>query len=164
MLIASLAAASGVPTNLFPAAAVEVLAVDLAGAPGQGLESMSDQVASVEAQLGELDGIERTSTVIGTSDNALQALTGAGSGSNSASITVALADGADHDELIEAIVESSELHRSVSASSGFGDNSVSVQVTGDDRPAGRTSPASSRFLFDCPGFGHPRSPSSRPRW
>ena len=135
LLFASLAAAGSVPTNLFPAAEVESLAVDLTGPPGAGLDAMADDVAVVEEGIAGLDGIERYSTVVGTSDNALQALGGGGSGSNSATITVALADGADDERLtgqIEAIVADSELRGAVSASSGFGDNSMSVQVTGED--------------------------------
>lgn len=135
LLFGSFGAAAGVPTNLFPAADVEALSVSLTGPPGAGLAAMAEDVAAVEAQLADLPGIERYSTVVGTSDNALQALTGGGGGSNSASITVALDDDADDDELtdrIEELIAPSGLTGAVSASSGFGDNRVSVQVTGDD--------------------------------
>jgi HAE1 family hydrophobic/amphiphilic exporter-1 len=135
LLLASFAAASGVPTNLFPAAEVEALAVNLTGPPGAGLEAMSEQVAAVEAELADVEGIERFSTVVGTSDSAFRALAGGGGGSNSATITVALDDGADDDEVttrIEEVIADGDLPGAVSASSGFGDNSVSVQVTGED--------------------------------
>ncbi len=136
LLLGSLGAAAGVPTNIFPAPAVEALAVQLGGPAGAGLAAMSDEVADFEAELADLDGIERYSTVIGTSDNALQAVSGGGGGgSNSATVTVALADGADDDELttqIEQLIADSGLTGAVAASTGFGDSSASVQVTGED--------------------------------
>jgi len=136
LLFVSLGAAAGVPTNIFPAAEVEALAVQVSGAPGDGLAAMSEDVAGIEEGLAQLDGIERYSTVVGTSDNALQALSGGGGGgSNSATITVALDDGADDEELtdqIEGLIGDSGLAGAVSASAGFGDNSASIQVTGED--------------------------------
>jgi multidrug efflux pump subunit AcrB len=81
LLIASMATLATVPVTLFPSEEATSLSVSLTGAPGTSLDSMSEQVAVVEAEILELEGVERVATVVGTStDNPLAALIGGGGG------------------------------------------------------------------------------------
>ena len=135
LLFASLLSLKAVPTNLFPAEEVTALDVSLAARPGTSLQAMSDQVSAVEANISDLPGVANVLTVIGTSSDPLAALRGSGSGTNSARLTVSLAtdaDGATLTTQIEGLVRQAGLAGAVSASSGFGSNEISVQVTGDD--------------------------------
>ncbi|HEX9978704.1 MAG TPA: efflux RND transporter permease subunit, partial [Acidimicrobiia bacterium] len=135
LLFASLLSLKAVPTNLFPAEEVTALDVSLAARPGTSLQAMSDQVSAVEASISDLPGVANVLTVIGTSSDPLAALRGSGSGTNSARLTVSLAtdaDGATLTTQIEGLVRQAGLAGAVSASSGFGSNEISVQVTGDD--------------------------------
>ncbi len=135
LLAASMFSLQAVPTNLFPTEEPTVLDVSLTGMPGTSLQAMSAQVAAVEAGTAELPGVGQVLTVIGTSSDPLAALRGSGSGTNSAHLTVALADGADVPTLttqVEGLVREAGLMGAVSGGTGFGTNEISVQVTGDD--------------------------------
>ncbi|HEY4606561.1 MAG TPA: efflux RND transporter permease subunit, partial [Acidimicrobiia bacterium] len=149
LLIGSGAALTNVPVTLFPAEEPTALSVSLTGAPGTSLDSMSDQVATVEDGLLEMEGVERVATVVGSStDNPLAALIGGGGGgSNSATITIGLAEGSELDELtveIEALIPASGLGGTVTEvgeSSDFGGSALTVNVTGSDFAAVETGSA-----------------------
>ena len=135
LLVASVFSLNAVPTNLFPAEEATVLDVSLTAAPGTSLQAMSDQVSGVEDAVLEMEGVDGVLAVIGTSSDPLAVMQGFGSGTNSADLTVALADGADTAALtgqIEALVAESGFLGSVSEGSGFGATEISIQVTGDD--------------------------------
>jgi len=137
----SMACLARVPTTLFPAGEVTALSVKLAAAPGTSLPAMSDNVAGVESGIAELSGVERYSTVIGTSQDPLAALGGGGgglSGSNSAAITVDLKPDADAEALsgqIEKLAAEAKMMGAVSpvgGDSGPDSSSLAIQVTGMD--------------------------------
>ncbi|HWL49239.1 MAG TPA: efflux RND transporter permease subunit [Acidimicrobiia bacterium] len=140
LLIASMASLAAVPVTLFPSEEATSLSVSLTGAPGTSLDSMSEQVALVESELLELDGVERVATVVGTStDNPLAALIGGGGGgANSASITIDLGDEADIETLttdIETLIPASGLSGTVAEvgdMSDFGGSNLNINVTGSD--------------------------------
>jgi multidrug efflux pump subunit AcrB len=137
LLVASMASLSRVPTNIFPAGAVESLNVSLNGKPGTSLTAMSDQVAGFEKRLEGMAGVERYTTVIGTSADATSALRGSGGGgANSATVTLALAPGADDKAItaeVERLIPAAGFAGAVSGGSDFGGGSnLAVQVTGDD--------------------------------
>jgi HAE1 family hydrophobic/amphiphilic exporter-1 len=137
LLFASMASLSRVPTNIFPAGAVETLSVSLNGKPGTSLASMSEQVAGFEKGLEGMAGVERYTTVIGTSSDPTAALRGGGGGgANSATVTLALAKGADDQAItteVEKLIPASGFAGAVSGGSSFGGGSnLAVQVTGDD--------------------------------
>ena len=147
LLVLSLASLAGVPTTLFPSGKIDTLSVSLTAVPGTSLQAMSEQVGQVESGVASLSGVDRFSTVIGTSADPLRALAGGGSGSNSAKITVELASGADVEALttrIEGLAKQARLLGAVSpveGNGGFSANGLSVQVTGQDFDAVRTAAA-----------------------
>jgi HAE1 family hydrophobic/amphiphilic exporter-1 len=135
LLVGSVFSLNAVPTNLFPSEEATVLDVSLMAAPGTSLQAMSDQVSVVETGISDMPGVGHVLTVIGTSSDPLAALLNSGSGTNSADLTVALADGADATALttrIEGLVVQSGFLGAVSEGSGFGSSEISIQVTGDD--------------------------------
>jgi HAE1 family hydrophobic/amphiphilic exporter-1 len=135
LLVASMFSLRAVPTNMFPSEEVTVLDVSLAAAPGTSLQAMSDQVSGVEAGILEMEGVDGVLAVIGTSSDPTAVLWASGSGTNSAHLTVDLADGADGEALttrIEGLVRGAGLMGAVSGGSGYGSSVISVQVTGDD--------------------------------
>ena len=147
LLVLSLASLTGVPTTLFPSGKIDTLSVSLTAAPGTSLQAMSGQVGQVESGVASLSGVDRYSTVIGTSEDPLRALAGGGSGSNSAKITVELASSADVEALttrIEGLAMQARLLGAVSpveGNGGFSSNGLSVQVTGQDFDAVRSAAA-----------------------
>jgi HAE1 family hydrophobic/amphiphilic exporter-1 len=136
LLVLSLASLSRVPTNIFPAGAVETLNVSLVGKPGTSLAAMSDQVAGFEKHLEGLAGVRRYTTVVGTSADATSALRGGGGGASSATVTLALDPGADDKAItaeVERLIPAAGLAGAVSGGSDFGGGSnLAVQITGDD--------------------------------
>ncbi len=140
LLIVSMASLATVPVTLFPSEEATSLSVSLTGAPGTSLDSMSEQVAVVEAEILELEGVERVATVVGTStDNPLAALIGGGGGgANSASITIDVSEEADIDALtteIETLIPASGLSGTVAEvgdMSDFGGSNLNINVTGSD--------------------------------
>jgi len=141
LLFLSLACLAKIPTTLFPSGEVTALSLSLTAAPGTSLQAMSEKVGAVESGIGKLAGVSRYSTVVGTSMDPLAALGGGGggmSGSNSAAITVDLADGANADTLstqMEALAAKAEMMGAASpvgGNSGPDSTSLSVQVTGND--------------------------------
>jgi HAE1 family hydrophobic/amphiphilic exporter-1 len=149
LLVASAASLATVPVTLFPTEEATSLSVSLTGMPGTNLESMSEQVSTIEAGLIDLDGIDRVATVIGTStDNPLAALLGGGGGgSNSATIVVDLGEDADLESLtteIEAMIPAAGLSGAVveqSDTASFGGSNLTVNVTGTDFEAVETGSA-----------------------
>jgi HAE1 family hydrophobic/amphiphilic exporter-1 len=144
LLFLSMACLAKIPTTLFPSGEVTALSLSLTAAPGTSLQAMSEKVGVVESGIGKLPGVSRYSAVVGTSMDPLAALGGGGggmSGSNSAAVTVDLAEGADADSLstqLEALAAKAEMMGAVSpvgGDSGPDSTSLSVQVSGDDFPA-----------------------------
>jgi HAE1 family hydrophobic/amphiphilic exporter-1 len=138
LLLGSLFSLTGVDSNLFPSGEPDALQVSINAPPGTSLEATSAQVVGVEEAIGQLEGVELFTTVIGSSADGLAALFGGGGGgSNSARIMVRLAKGADADALtasIEQAIVSSGLFGAVAplVESGPGGSDLSVQVTGKD--------------------------------
>jgi hydrophobic/amphiphilic exporter-1 (mainly G- bacteria), HAE1 family len=136
LLIGSMTAARSIPTNLFPSLQAEVLQVDIALPPGTSLAATSEAVAGLERELAAIAGIEQYTTVVGTSPNAASSVTGGGGGgSNSARLTIDLADGADTGRVetaLEAALETAALRGTVTeaAGAGPGGSQLTVQVTG----------------------------------
>ena len=104
LLIASMATLATVPVTLFPSEEATSLSVSLTGAPGPPGFHVGT-VTVVEAEILELEGVERVTTVVGTStDNPFAALSGGGGGgANSASIVIDLGEDADIDALTTEI-------------------------------------------------------------
>jgi HAE1 family hydrophobic/amphiphilic exporter-1 len=136
LLIASMAALTKVPTNLFPTGKAAALEVSVASPAGTSLQAMSDAVSPLETAISALPGVRQVLTVVGTSSDPTQIFRGTGSGTNSASITVALAAGADDKSVIaqiEGLIPQAGLFGAVSPSSeGMGGSEISIAVTGDD--------------------------------
>jgi HAE1 family hydrophobic/amphiphilic exporter-1 len=137
LFVGSMAAAGYVPTNMFPAGKTEALRVSLSAAPGTSLQATSDRVATLERAVARLDGIERTTSVIGTSESALAAFSGgAGGGPSSAALTIDLTDGADAEGLakqVERLIADAGLTGGVAeVGDSFGSPEIAVTVTGAD--------------------------------
>jgi HAE1 family hydrophobic/amphiphilic exporter-1 len=137
LFVGSMAAAGFVPTNMFPAGKTEALRISLSAAPGTSLAATSDKVATLERSIAGLDGIERSTSVIGTSDSALAAFSGgANGGSSSAALTVDLTDDADAKQLakqVERLIGEAGLAGGVAeVGDSFGSSEIAVTVTGAD--------------------------------
>ncbi len=138
LLVASVMSLTLLPSNLFPAGEASALQATLTAPPGTSLQATAAQVVGIEEAIGRLDGIERYTTVVGSSPGGLSAILGGGSvGSNSARITVTLSDGADFESVtaeVEQAIADSGITGSVSPveSDDPGGGGVSVQVTGED--------------------------------
>jgi HAE1 family hydrophobic/amphiphilic exporter-1 len=137
LLIGSMAAAGQVPTNMFPAGETQALRVSLSAPPGTSLQATSDKVATLERSIAGLAGIERYTSVVGTSDSALAAFAGGASGgSSSAALTIDLTDDADSDRLterVEALIPQAGLAGAVAeVGDSFGSSEIAVTVTGRD--------------------------------
>jgi HAE1 family hydrophobic/amphiphilic exporter-1 len=140
LFVGSMTAAGHVPTNMFPAGKTQALRVSLAAAPGTSLAATSDKVAALERSIAGLAGIERSTSVVGTSDSALAAFAGGGSGGpNSATLTIELKSGADAKALtrqVEGRIPPAGLAGGVAeVGDSFGSSEMAVTVTGKDFPA-----------------------------
>jgi HAE1 family hydrophobic/amphiphilic exporter-1 len=137
LFVGSMTAAGFIPTNMFPAGKTQALRVSLAAAPGTSLQATSAKVATLERSIAGLAGVERTTSVIGTSDSALAAFSGGASGgSSSAALTIDLTDDADAKALakkVEALIPPAGLGGGVAeVGDSFGSSEIAVTVTGKD--------------------------------
>jgi HAE1 family hydrophobic/amphiphilic exporter-1 len=137
LFVGSMTAAGHIPTNMFPAGKTQALRVSLAAAPGTSLGATSDKVASLERAIAGLAGVERYTSVIGTSDSALAAFSGGASGGpSSAALTIDLTDDADAKALtkrVEALIPEAGLAGGVAeVGDSFGSSEMAVTVTGKD--------------------------------
>jgi HAE1 family hydrophobic/amphiphilic exporter-1 len=134
LLVASLGTLTGIPSTLFPASDPTVLEVDVTSPPGQDLATTSEQVAGLEEEIADLDGVERYTTSIGSQPEGLGAVTG---DDGSARVTVTLAEDADHERLttdLESALAARDLEGTVVAtgSSAPDSSSVSIEILGSD--------------------------------
>jgi HAE1 family hydrophobic/amphiphilic exporter-1 len=136
LLVASMAALTRVPTNLFPSGRATALEVSVVAPAGTSLQAMSDAVSPLETAVSGLPGVRQVLAVVGTSADPTQIFRGTGSGTNSASLTVALTADADDKGVttqIEGLIRQAGLFGAVSpGSDGMGGSEISIAVTGED--------------------------------
>lgn len=130
---ASLASLLVVPVNLFPSVEPDTAIVEIEMAPDASLDRQAELVADVEARVADVDGVEYFTTRVGRSTEGGLAMLGAGGDAN---LTVAIADDADADEVIDElsdVVEASGLEGVVTGQQLIpGGTDLLVQVSGDD--------------------------------
>lgn len=132
-VVGSLASLLVVPVNLFPTVEPDTAIIEIEMAPDTILERQSELVADLETQVAEVDGVEYFTTRVGRSTEGGLATLGA---DGDATLTVAISDDADADEVIDElgeVVEASGLDGVVAGQQLIpGGTDVLVQVTGDD--------------------------------
>ena len=135
-LVGSIASLSQVPVNLFPTAEAENIIVQVDAAQGTSLQATADTVTDVEERVADTDGVERYTTVVGSSTDGVSAAFGGGGGASTATITIDVDEGADTDELRETLsadLEELGLTGSVVEQSAIPTGSdATVQISGDN--------------------------------
>ena len=95
-LAGSIASLREVPVNLFPSGEAENIVIEVDTDEGTSLQATADAVGRLEDRIEGTDGVEKYTTVIGSSSDGISAAFGGGGGGDStATITVAVEDDTD---------------------------------------------------------------------
>jgi HAE1 family hydrophobic/amphiphilic exporter-1 len=136
LLGGSIASLSQVPVNLFPTADAENLVISVDAPQGTSLEATGREVAPLERRLEGLDGVDKYTTVVGSSTDGVAAAFGGSGGDSTATITVDVEDGTDTADLrdqVSAELDDLGLTGSVIEQSAIPTGSEAVvQISGDD--------------------------------